>query len=136
MLECTRCAALVRSRSRVVPGDGVVPAEIAFVGLAPGRFGGDRTGIPFSGDRSGALLRTDDQLVRDFATFSSRIWFAVIRAMMPAVIAIRIAMRSRIAAPILKRSSPQCIRESSCVSVGLRGASSPVAMRRSIRFVH
>lgn len=57
MLECTRCAALVRSRSRVVPGDGVVPAEIAFVGLAPGRFGGDRTGIPFSGDRSGALLR-------------------------------------------------------------------------------
>jgi uracil-DNA glycosylase family 4 len=28
-----------------------------FVGLAPGRFGGDRTGIPFSGDRSGALLR-------------------------------------------------------------------------------
>jgi DNA polymerase len=28
-----------------------------FVGLAPGRFGGDRTGIPFSGDRSGKLLR-------------------------------------------------------------------------------
>jgi DNA polymerase len=27
------------------------------VGLAPGRFGGDRTGIPFSGDRSGDLLR-------------------------------------------------------------------------------
>jgi DNA polymerase len=34
-----------------------VPAAIAFVGLAPGRFGGDRTGIPFSGDRSGDLLR-------------------------------------------------------------------------------
>jgi DNA polymerase len=25
--------------------------------LAPGRFGGDRTGIPFDGDRSGELLR-------------------------------------------------------------------------------
>jgi uracil-DNA glycosylase family 4 len=47
----------VRCRSRVVPGDGDVPAEIAFVGLAPGRFGGDRTGVPFSGDRSGHLLR-------------------------------------------------------------------------------
>jgi len=57
MLGCVRCPALVESRSRVVPGDGEVPANIAFVGLAPGRFGGDRTGIPFSGDRSGDLLR-------------------------------------------------------------------------------
>ncbi len=57
MLECERCAALVKCRSQVVPGDGAVPAMVAFVGLAPGRFGGDRTGIPFSGDRSGNLLR-------------------------------------------------------------------------------
>jgi DNA polymerase len=55
--DCTRCDALVRCRSRVVPGDGSVPAEVAFVGIAPGRLGGDRTGIPFSGDRSGQLLR-------------------------------------------------------------------------------
>jgi DNA polymerase len=57
MLECRRCPALVRCRSRVVPGHGAAPAAVAFVGLAPGRFGGDRTGIPFSGDRSGDLLR-------------------------------------------------------------------------------
>ena len=57
MLGCTRCAALTRSRSRVVPGDGALPATVCFVGLAPGRLGGDRTGIPFSGDRSGELLR-------------------------------------------------------------------------------
>jgi len=55
--DCTRCDALVRCRSRVVPGDGSVPAIVAFVGIAPGRLGGDRTGIPFSGDRSGRLLR-------------------------------------------------------------------------------
>ncbi|HKV53299.1 MAG TPA: uracil-DNA glycosylase [Candidatus Binataceae bacterium] len=54
---CRRCDALVSCRSRVVPGDGAVPAEVAFVGIAPGRLGGDRTGIPFSGDRSGTLLR-------------------------------------------------------------------------------
>jgi DNA polymerase len=54
---CTRCEALVRCRSRVVPGDGSVPAQVTFVGIAPGRLGGDRTGIPFSGDRSGQLLR-------------------------------------------------------------------------------
>ena len=41
----------------MVPGDGVLPATVCFVGLAPGRLGGDRTGIPFSGDRSGTLLR-------------------------------------------------------------------------------
>lgn len=57
MLTCARCAKLVESRSCVVPGDGAIPAEVAFVGLAPGRFGGDRTGIPFDGDRSGELLR-------------------------------------------------------------------------------
>jgi len=55
--DCARCDALVRCRSRVVPGDGSVPAAVAFVGIAPGRLGGDRTGIPFSGDRSGQLLR-------------------------------------------------------------------------------
>ena len=34
-----------------------MPADIVFVGIAPGRLGGDRTGIPFSGDRSGRMLR-------------------------------------------------------------------------------
>src|ERR1700740_1455645 len=57
MLGCMRCDALVRCRSQVVPGHGATPATVAFVGLAPGRLGGDRTGIPFSGDRSGELLR-------------------------------------------------------------------------------
>jgi DNA polymerase len=57
MRECCDCAALVKCRSRVVPGDGAVPAAVMFVGIAPGRFGGDMTGIPFSGDRSGMLLR-------------------------------------------------------------------------------
>jgi uracil-DNA glycosylase len=57
MLACTRCAGLVGCRSRVVPGAGAVGATVAFVGIAPGRFGGDRTGVPFSGDRSGRLLR-------------------------------------------------------------------------------
>jgi len=52
-----RCPALARTRACVVPGDGAVRATVAFVGIAPGRFGGDRTGVPFSGDRSGDLLR-------------------------------------------------------------------------------
>ncbi len=58
MLGCRRCPALVASRSRVVPGAGSIPAAVVFVGLAPGRLGGDRTGVPFSGDRSGNLLRS------------------------------------------------------------------------------
>jgi uracil-DNA glycosylase family 4 len=57
LYRCERCDALVRCRSRVVPGDGCTPATVAFVGIAPGRLGGDCTGIPFSGDRSGFLLR-------------------------------------------------------------------------------
>jgi len=57
MLGCVRCRALAECRSRVVPGSGDARATVMFVGIAPGRFGGDRTGIPFSGDRSGAMLR-------------------------------------------------------------------------------
>jgi uracil-DNA glycosylase family 4 len=57
MRGCMRCAALVKCRARVVPGDGAAPAIAAFVGLASGRLGGDRTGVPFLGDRSGNLLR-------------------------------------------------------------------------------
>src|SRR5260370_13484615 len=57
MLGCVRCDVLVRCRTQVVPGHGAAPATVAFVGLAPGRRGGDGTGIPFSGDRSGELLR-------------------------------------------------------------------------------
>ncbi|HVB82518.1 MAG TPA: uracil-DNA glycosylase [Candidatus Binataceae bacterium] len=57
MFGCVRCEALVKCRAQVVPGHGAAPATVALVGLAPGRLGGDRTGIPFSGDRSGNLLR-------------------------------------------------------------------------------
>jgi len=54
--SCVRCDALVRCRTQPVPGAGAVPAAVMFVGIAPGRHGGDRTGMPFSGDRSGKLL--------------------------------------------------------------------------------
>lgn len=54
--SCARCDALVRCRTQPVPGAGAVPAAVMFVGIAPGRHGGDRTGMPFSGDRSGKLL--------------------------------------------------------------------------------
>ncbi len=54
---CTKCPELVSSRSQSVPGDGMVPAPIMFVGLAPGRNGADITGIPFTKDPSGLLFR-------------------------------------------------------------------------------
>lgn len=73
MLACRRCPKLVESRSRVVPGDGAIPAEVAFIGLAPGRFGGDRTGIPFDGDRSGELLRRMIKHVRLRSVFITNV---------------------------------------------------------------
>ena len=35
------------------PGNGPITSEVVFIAEAPGRFGAGRTGIPFSGDRSG-----------------------------------------------------------------------------------
>jgi DNA polymerase len=55
--SCARCPALVASRRRIVHGYGDPSARIVFVGEAPGRHGADRTGVPFSGDRSGRALQ-------------------------------------------------------------------------------
>ncbi len=55
--SCTLCERLVESRSRAVAGYGDPAAEILIVGEAPGRLGADRTGVPFTGDRSGVFLQ-------------------------------------------------------------------------------
>jgi uracil-DNA glycosylase len=50
---CRRCEAMC-GRSAVLSGrNGRVGARVLFVGEAPGRQGGDRTRVPFSGDQSG-----------------------------------------------------------------------------------
>jgi len=54
---CARCPALVASRRRIVHGRGDVASGVVFVGEAPGQRGADRTGVPFSGDKSGRTLR-------------------------------------------------------------------------------
>ena len=55
---CTRCEALVDSRSQIVNGDGPEDAGVLFVGEAPGA-NEDAEGVPFVG-RSGDVL--DDEL--------------------------------------------------------------------------
>ena len=54
---CALCPALAISRGRIVHGYGDPTARIVFVGEAPGHHGADRTGIPFSGDKSGRALQ-------------------------------------------------------------------------------
>jgi len=54
---CEKCPELVKTRSRIVPGYGNPDSAIILVGLAPGRNGADKTGIPFTGDPSGRLLQ-------------------------------------------------------------------------------
>ncbi len=57
ILICNKCTDLSRTRSKIVTGTGDENALVFFVGLAPGRLGADQTGIPFTQDRSGRLLR-------------------------------------------------------------------------------
>jgi uracil-DNA glycosylase len=55
--DCRRCPALVGSRRRIVHGYGDPRSRLVFIGEAPGRHGADRTGVPFSGDKSGRALQ-------------------------------------------------------------------------------
>lgn len=56
--DCTTCPNMVEQSAVLGPGNGSIDSEILFVAEAPGRFGGARTGIPFSGDRSGDNFET------------------------------------------------------------------------------
>ncbi len=51
--ECTTCPNKIDQSAVLGPGNGSIDSDILFIAEAPGRFGGARTGIPFSGDKSG-----------------------------------------------------------------------------------
>lgn len=55
--SCRRCPELVKSRKRVTWGYGDPHSDVMFIGEAPGRFGCDVTGIPFTRDRSGEFFQ-------------------------------------------------------------------------------
>jgi uracil-DNA glycosylase family 4 len=50
---CRRCEAMYGRTAVLSERNGSVEARVMFIGEAPGRQGGDRTRIPFSGDQSG-----------------------------------------------------------------------------------
>ncbi|HEX8148672.1 MAG TPA: uracil-DNA glycosylase [Pyrinomonadaceae bacterium] len=50
---CRRCEAMCGRSAVLSARNGRVGARVLFVGEAPGRQGGDRTRVPFSGDQSG-----------------------------------------------------------------------------------
>jgi len=51
--ECTTCPKMVDQSAVLGPANGSIGSDILFIAEAPGRFGAGRTGIPFSGDKSG-----------------------------------------------------------------------------------
>lgn len=57
VFACKKCPELVKCRSRPVPGYGDASPYVLFIGEAPGRFGADVTGVPFTRDRSGRLFQ-------------------------------------------------------------------------------
>src|ERR1044072_4871455 len=50
---CQLCPAMCERRAVLSRRNGRVGARVMFIGEAPGRQGGDRTRVPFSGDQSG-----------------------------------------------------------------------------------
>jgi uracil-DNA glycosylase len=50
---CRKCPAMCGRRAVLSAHNGDPAARVLFVGEAPGRHGGDRTRVPFSGDQSG-----------------------------------------------------------------------------------
>jgi uracil-DNA glycosylase family 4 len=54
--RCRACPTMAGRRRVLTRANGGTHARIMLVGEAPGRFGAERTGIPFSGDQSGRRL--------------------------------------------------------------------------------
>jgi DNA polymerase len=55
---CRLCPGMVGQNAILSSGNGSLDSKILFLAEAPGRFGAGRTGIPFSGDRSGENFET------------------------------------------------------------------------------
>ncbi len=51
--RCRRCPRMADSARVLSTACGPVTARLMFIGEAPGRYGADRTGVPFHGDVSG-----------------------------------------------------------------------------------
>jgi len=51
--ECRKCPAMCERIAVLSERNGNLDARVLFIGEAPGRQGGDRTRVPFSGDQSG-----------------------------------------------------------------------------------
>src|SRR3954463_11568356 len=51
--QCRRCPAMCERNAVLSERNGKLDARVMFIGEAPGRQGGDRTRVPFSGDQSG-----------------------------------------------------------------------------------
>ncbi len=56
--ECRLCPRMADQPAVLGPNNGPLDARIVFVAEAPGRLGAGRTGIPFSGDKSGENFET------------------------------------------------------------------------------
>ena len=50
---CRRCPAMEGRRRVLGPANGPLEARVLFVAEAPGRLGGDRTGVPLTSDQTG-----------------------------------------------------------------------------------
>ncbi len=50
---CRRCPTMAGRQRILSAANGAVDARVIFIGEAPGRLGGERTGVPFSGDQTG-----------------------------------------------------------------------------------
>lgn len=78
---CRRCPAMEGRRRVLGPGNGRLEARVLFVAEAPGRLGGDRTGLPLTSDQTGrnfarllerAGLRRDEVFVTNAALCNPR----------------------------------------------------------------
>src|SRR5205085_5322843 len=73
---CRLCPAMCERRAVLSERNGQPDALVMFIGEAPGRQGGDRTRVPFSGDQSGRNFQRfldSINLVRDFVFITNAV---------------------------------------------------------------
>jgi len=57
-VKCTLCPRMAEQTAVLSHRNGSIESDLVFIAEAPGRFGSGRTGIPFSGDKSGDNFET------------------------------------------------------------------------------
>ncbi|MBC8387018.1 MAG: hypothetical protein H8E13_03090 [Actinobacteria bacterium] len=107
VVHCKKCLDLVKTRKKPVPGTGASTGRIIIVGNYPSIEGAEKTGIPYTNDSPGKLLRNILQEIH--LSLSKDTYITYLVKCTPRKTTIKDSQEKNIQVKLLKKHTNNCI---------------------------